>query len=174
MRLVYKNTELDYIEFMKYILEIDKKTKNKFLIIPILAIIYGFFLAFKYKIINDPDIILTFIIYNIGCFFIGLYLYSLDKIILIKFKLKLKHAPKELFEEKVIEIIDDNIIYKNNINKKNIINLDSIKDVVENNNRIYILRKKGYNYINTPIIPIEIFENDYDKQKFINMFYDKR
>lgn len=171
MRIVYKNTELDYIEFMKYILELDKKTKNKLLIIPILAIIYGLFLAFKYKIINNPDIILTFIIYNIGCFLIGLYLYSLDKIILIKFKLKLKYASKGLFEEKVIEIIDDNIIYKSNINEKNIINLESIKDVVENNNRIYILRKKGYNYINTPIIPIEVFENNYDKQKFINIFY---
>ena len=166
MKLVYKNSEADYINFINYIITKDKRYIQLLSLIPMLSIVVGFIVFFNHIANSNSSVLIEFSIFILINFLFLIFTLNYYKILMRKLKKEIRKNINFVYSEKSIEIFNNNLIYKYN-KREFIISLCSIKDIVENDNNIYVM-KKGYNYINTPIIPIEVFENKFTKQDFIN------
>ena len=135
----------------------------------------------KLKILKKIFPIIFLIIFLIGCFFsletlipaiFFLYFpeiyFSISKKIIKRLILSYKVLP-----EKELEVCKHEIIYKFSNNHVDKFSFDNIKNILEFEDSIYILRNDNNSLIYTPIIPISTFENEKAKKEFIELLSKK-
>ena len=170
LKLVYKNSEEDYINFINYIIIKNKRYIQLLSLIPLLSIVVGFLVFFNHITNSNSSVFIEFSIFLLINFLFLIFTLNYYRILMRQLKKEIRKNINFVYSEKSIEIFNNNLIYKYN-KKEIIISLCCIKDILENDNNVYIIQKRGKNYINTPIIPIDVFENKFTKQDFINKLY---
>ena len=179
MKLIYTNTLQNYINYIKFNLN-NLSMVNKLLVpsIFLIGIIYECISLYLYYKTNtliyfDRSVKNIFIFILLAIIF----LIYIKKIIWFIFKLDFKFAlkfNKSLFKEKSIELKEDYILYKIYNLRLRVIKYDKIKNIVENEDCIYIIRKAiDQSYVKTPIIPKDVFVDEIEKKEFIE-FIEKK
>ena len=163
MKIKYNLTEDDYINFNICHMKNSKSLKRTMMINRFLTPLI--FLVMPFVLGNISNIsfgywavifVLTYI------FWVSLYEKNVYKINRKRIRKMLKENSNEgLIGEKVLEIDGDNIGVKDDSGENNI-NIKSIKNIIEDEEYIFIY----VNSVAAIIVPIRVFENKEDKEKF--------
>ena len=79
----------------------------------------------------------------------------------------------KVIPEKELEIYETEIVYKFSNNHVDKFSFDNIKNILEFEDSIYILRNDNKSLIYTPIIPNSSFKNEETKKEFIELLSKK-
>lgn len=173
MRLTYINTYNDYDKLLKF--QLLKVEKRKFifayLFTPITLITLYFWS--KNQLTNIQLMLLLF--YMLVPTIIGL----LSPKIFLSLNGKLFKTASNLYKlsdkkELAINTTEEQINYLQSPKEISSFKFDDIKDIVQNDDSIYILRKDKPSPIFTPIIPNSAFENEEARKEFINLILNKK
>lgn len=163
MKLKYNLTENDYINFNIYHMKNSKSLKRAMIINRFLTPLIFLVMPFILHYISDTPFIywaVTFIlVYILWVCLYEKYAYRINR---KRIKKMLQEKDNEgLIGESVLEI-DDNNIKITNDSGENTIYVKSIKNIVENDDYIFIY----INSISVIIIPIKIFKSTEEKENF--------
>lgn len=163
MKLKYDLTENDYINFNIYHMKNSKSLKrammiNRFLV-PLIFLVMPFILYYISDISFTYWALIFILVYILWVSFYENYVYRINR---KRIKKMLKEKGNEgLIGENVLEI-DENNIKVTNDSGENTIYVKSIKNIVENDEYIFIY----INSISAIIIPIKVFKSTEEKENF--------
>ncbi len=170
MKFIYTNTIDQYTNYLKLEKLKLKILKKIFPIIFLIIFLIGCFFWFNHKITNIQIILVSLETLIPAIFFLyfpEIY-FSISKKIIKRLILSYK-----VLLEKELEVCKHEIIYKFSNNHVDKFSFDNIKNILEFEDSIYILRNDNNSLIYTPIIPISTFENEEAKKEFIELLSKK-
>ena len=170
MKFIYTNTIDQYTNCLKVEKLKLKILKKIFPIIFLIIFLIACFFWFNHKITNIQIILVSFETLIPAIFFLyfpEIY-FSISKKIIKSLILLYKVIP-----EKELEICESEILYKFSNNQVDKFSFYNIKNILEFEDSIYILRSDNKSLIYTPIIPISTFENEEAKKEFIELLSKK-
>ena len=170
MKFIYTNTIDQYTNCLKVEKLKLKILKKIFPIIFLIIFLIACFFWFNHKITNIQIILVSFetLIPAIFFLYIPEIYFSISSKIIKRLILSYKVLP-----EKELEVCKHEIIYKFSNNHVDKFLFDNIKNILEFEDSIYILRNDNNSLIYTPIIPISTFENEEAKKEFIELLSKK-
>lgn len=168
MKLNYKNTYADYDNFLKF--QLLKMEKRKYIFVYIFTPITLITLYFwsKNQLTNIQLILLLFEM------LVPTILGLLSPKIFLSLNRKLFKTASNLHKlsdekELTINIPEEKINYLHSPEEISSFKFDDIKDIIQNDDNIYILRKDKLAPFFIPIIPNSAFENEEAKKDFIKL-----
>lgn len=168
MKIEFENTISEYIELQLYLKENDKKQKMFFIFFKYFFILFCIVEAIKYFITHDDLSRYLLLIFFIVIIF--LWIIMVPKLIYNATKkgtiIMVKKSPNMLERKRMI--IVENKIILSDIKENNIIefNVEDIYKVIKLKNSLYIFKDKIKVFA---IIPLDAFENELDKDKYLTL-----
>lgn len=172
MILKYKNEYNDYYEFLTFQLSerLNVLEKRKYILVYLLV---PFMILFLYGwskgYVSDIKLISNFIFW--GIVMVIRVKYSIIALAIQKKILNMLIKSNNLLSEKQLEINEEKQEVVFTLATGEICNFvfKDIKDIVQTEDRIFILRKYNNSYVCIPIIPNNIFKDIRDKEKFVDL-----
>ncbi len=170
MKFIYTNSIDQYTNYLKLEKLKLKIIKKIFPVIFLIIFLIACFFWLNHKITNIQIILVlleTLIPAIFFLYFPEIY-FSISKKIIKNLILSYKVIP-----EKELEIYETEIVYKFSNNHVDKFSFDNIKNILEFEDSIYILRNDNKSLIYTPIIPNSSFKNEETKKEFIELLSKK-
>lgn len=170
MKFIYTNNINQYTDYLKLEKLKLKILKKIFPVIFLIIFLIACFFWFNHKITNIQIILVSFETLIPAIFF----LYFPEIYFLISRRIiKSLIISYKVLPEKELEICRNEIIYRFSDNNVEKFSFDKIKNILEFEDSIYILRNDNKSLIYTPIIPNSEFKTERAKKEFIELLSKK-